>query len=312
MPGTTEKRAILAKIESNYGVDPTPAGATDAIICRITNWQPLDVGLAGRERLALPYLGRFHSKVAIKRALIELEVELTGAAAAGTAPPWGPLLRACGMSEAISAGVSVTYAKISASFESVAIYANIDGMQQKLLGTRGTWRLVFVNEQIPVLRFRFLALYAAPTDTALPALTLTAHQQPVPMNKTNTTAIQVHSYACGLHELEIDNADSVDYVQFPGGSEQVFFTARSPVARLTLERPTIAQKDYFGAVTGDTSGNITLVHGAGAGRICTITAGQVRLTNPRFGEHRGVPTLSMDAELAPSVAGNNELSVVFT
>jgi hypothetical protein len=84
-----EKRAVIAKIEGTYGTDSVPTGAANALIVKNLDWTPLSPGYAARDNLALPYLGRFASKTAIKRGMIEFDVELTGAAAAGTAPPWG-------------------------------------------------------------------------------------------------------------------------------------------------------------------------------------------------------------------------------
>jgi hypothetical protein len=179
-----ERRALIGKIEGTYATDSAPTGAANALIVRNLDWTPLSPGYAARDNVALPYLGRLSSKTAIKRGMIEFDAELTGAAAAGTPPPYGALLRACGLSETIVASTSVTYAPISAAFESVSLYANIDGLQQKLLGTRGSCALRFRNEEIPLVHFRLLALYAVPTDTALPTLTLTPYQAPVPVNKT--------------------------------------------------------------------------------------------------------------------------------
>jgi hypothetical protein len=140
-------------------------------------------------------------------------------------------MRACGMSETVSGGVSVTYAPISAAFESVSLYANIDGLQQKLLGCRGSAALRFRNEEIPLVHFRLLSLYAVPTDTALPTLTLTAHQQPVPVNKTTLVTSSLHGYSFGFQEADVDVGNVFDYQSFPNGSEQVFITDRA------LERP---------------------------------------------------------------------------
>jgi hypothetical protein len=309
-----KKRAVLAKIESSYGVDPTPAGATDAVLCRITGWRPQEVIYASRADIAIPALGRFASKTAYQRAEIDLEIEVSGAAAAGTAPPYGPILRACGLSETIVAVTSVTYNPISAAHESVAMYVNIDGMQQKLLGMKGSVALVFRNEEIPFYRFRGMALYAIPTDTALPSLTLTAHQAPVPVNRTNTTTASLHGYSFGLQELEIDLGCDVQYLSLPaGGSNKVLIANREPTGRVVIEHPTIAQKDFHTLVTSGATGSLSVAHtGGGAGKVLTLTAAQARLTNPQVGAVKGIRTLSLGLELAPSVALNNELSIAYT
>jgi hypothetical protein len=307
-----EKRAIIAKIEATYGTDPVPTGASNAVLVKNIQWRPEQVTYASREQVALPSLGRFSSKTATKRAEIEFDVEVSGASAAGTPPPYGALLRACGMSETVVAVTSVTYAPISAAFEGVTIYVNVDGLQQKLIGCRGSVQLMMRNEDIPVFHFRFIGFYSTPTDTALPTLTLTSHVAPLPMNKTNTTPITLHGFACGLQEADFDAANAVDYQSFPGGSEQVFLTNRLPTGRVVIEHPTIAQKDYFSIVDSGATGLFTFTHGTVAGNKMQFNGAQARLTNPRRGNIRGIATLEMDIEHAPSNTLNDDWSIVFT
>jgi hypothetical protein len=307
------KRHLLAKIESSYATDPTPTVGSNAMIVKnLQGPNPVTLSYASRADIALQGFGRLSSKTAHTWREISFDVEISGASAAGAAPPYGPLLRACGLSETAVPSTSVTYAPISAALESVTLYVNRDGMQYKMTGCRGSVAIVFDNEGIPVYRFRFIGLYAVATDTALSALTLTAWQTPMPMNRTNTTGIQLHSYACGLWSASIDLANALNYVPFPGGSEQVFITNREPAGAVTIEYPTMTQKDYDSIVVSGATGNFTLAHGSGAGRVMTLTAAQTRLTNPREGDVRGVRTLSMDLELAPTLALHNELSIAYT
>lgn len=310
------KRAILAKIEGTYGTDSTPSGGSNAMLVKNLQVVPLEAQYASREGIALPAMGRFSSKTANVMASVSFDVEMTGANAAGTAPPYGCLLRACNLSETIVANTSVTYAPHSnqAASEGVSIYAHTDGMRQKILGWRGSVAAVFANEDIPVFRFRGMGFYSTPTDTALPSLTLTPWQAPLPMNRTNTPTIGVHSYAAGLWNATFDLGNQVNFVPFPGtnGSNQFMIVDRRPVGSVELELPTIAEKDYFSIVASGATGSTSIVHGTAAGNIVTITAAQSRLTNPRYGNQRGVKTLQMDLELAPSNSLNDEISIAFT
>jgi hypothetical protein len=102
MPLLQRKRVILAKIESSYGVDPTPTGAANALLVRNLNVTPQDADFADRN-LVRPYLGRSEQLPAAIRGTLDFEVEMAGAGTAGVAPGYGPLLRACGFSEALLA-----------------------------------------------------------------------------------------------------------------------------------------------------------------------------------------------------------------
>ena len=94
----TRKRTILAKIESVYGTDPTPTGAANAILIKNINITPMETNLVDRDNIKA-YLGNNPQVLAAVYVKVDFEVELAGSGTAGSAPAWGPLMRACGFSE---------------------------------------------------------------------------------------------------------------------------------------------------------------------------------------------------------------------
>ena len=58
-------------------------------------------------------------------------------ALAGTAPPYGDALLACGLAETIVASTSVAYNPVSAAFSSATIECFIDTIKHQMLGARG-------------------------------------------------------------------------------------------------------------------------------------------------------------------------------
>lgn len=307
------RRAILAKIEATYGTDPTPTGAANAIITKNFKVRPQVQDQASRNDIDLPWLGSLVGIPANTHMEMEFDVEVTGASAAGTSPPYGPLLRSCALGETLVAVTSVTYAEISSAFESSTIYGNIDGMLYKMTGCRGTVALNMKVGEIPTWHFKMVGLYNAVTDIALPSLTLTAWQDPLPVNRTNTPTFTLAGYAAGLWSMMIDLGRTTPYVPFAAtGSEQVFVTRRQPTAKFVIEHPTIAQKDFYLLAKNGTAGALSCIHGTGAGKILTITAAQLRLMNPNRADQQGVSTLELDGEFGQTVAGNNELTFAFT
>lgn len=102
MPLLARKRVILAKIETTYGVDPTPTGAANAILLRNLSITPQEADLTDRD-LVRPFIGRSEQLPAALRVMAEFEVEIAGAGTAGQAPGYGALLRACGFAETLTA-----------------------------------------------------------------------------------------------------------------------------------------------------------------------------------------------------------------
>jgi len=101
MPLLTRKRLILAKIESTYATDSSPAG-TDAILVRNLDITPIEADVVSRD-LIRPYLGNYDQLLAQTRVSITFQVEMAGSGTGGTAPKFNSLLRACGLAETLLA-----------------------------------------------------------------------------------------------------------------------------------------------------------------------------------------------------------------
>lgn len=310
MPLLTRKAIILAKIESVYGTDSTPTGAANAVLVRNVNLNPLDAQFVDRA-LVRPYLGNSERLPAAKSAALEFEVEIAGGGAAGTAPKYGPLLRACGLSETISAGVSVTYAPVSAAFEAVTIYMNQDGVLHKLTGARGNVSLSLNALQIPVYKFRFVGIYTQPTDTAQPSPDFTAFVKPLVVNKVNTPTFTLHTFAGVLQQLELDLANQIVFRSLVG-FEGVLQTDRQASGRVSMEATTVAAKNWWAAIEAATTGALALTHGIAAGNTVALAAPNLQITDPTYADSDGIVMLNANAALIPSSAGNNELTITVT
>ena len=311
MPLLGRKKIVLAKIETTYGTDATPTGAANAILVRNLNLTPQESDFADRN-LIRPYLGRSQQIPAGIRAVLEFEVELAGSGAAGTAPGWGVLMRACGHSETVAAGVSVTYAPISASFESATIYFNVDGVLHKLTGSRGTMSLQMQVKQLPVFKFTITGIYNTVTDTAAPTPTYTIFQTPLPVTNVNTTPFTLHGYSAVMSELSMDVSAQIVHRTLVGGSEQVLYTDRQPQGSITIEATTVAAKDWWTAAKNSTTGALAITHGTAAGNKVAIAAPNVQLTKPTYTDLDGIQMLQMGMNLMPGSSGNDEYTIVCT
>jgi hypothetical protein len=301
------KRLLLAKIEVTYGTDPVPTGAANAVIAHWSNFpEPANSDYVDRQVLK-PWLGRSQQFVANSKVNLPFDVEIAGSGAAGTAPAWGPIARMCGFAETLNAGVSAVYNPISASEESATLYYNLDDLQQKVTGARGSLGITVQAGQVPYINIAGMGLYAVPTDTAIPAPTFTAWQTPLVVNKVNTPTFTLHGFAAVLRELKLDMKTGLVYRDWVN-SKKVDIGGRAPDGSVTIELPSIAAKDYFTAMQGNTLAALQLIHGTVAGNIVQLDAPQVQVTNPRFASESGLALLTLDLALVPS-AGNDELTI---
>jgi hypothetical protein len=307
------RTVILAKIESTYGTDPTPTGSANAI--QVSNLQisPLSANKVSRD-LIRPYLGNSQELVTDKHIMIDFDVEMAGSGALGVAPAYGPLLRACAMSETITASTKVEYDPVSSGFESLTFYINTgndagsSGIFHKITGSRGTVTLDVSNKQIPKFKFKFLGKYNAVTDATVPTPVYTAWQIPQVANNIYTTAFSLFSYAGILESLNIDIGNQVDFRSLIG-SEVVQMTDRKTTGTVIIQEPTVATKDFYSLVDSNTNGVITITHGTTTGNKVKIDLPNCDLTGVTHSENLGIRMLNLPFNAVPTNAGNDEFKI---
>lgn len=301
------KLAILAKIETDYGVDATPTGAANAIQASEVSLTPL-AGEEVKRDLMLPYLGNQGSILVGDYVELQGQVEIAGAGAAGTVPGYGVLLRACTCAETIEAGTSVTYEFTSSGEESATLYANLDGVLHKLLGARGTATLNIAPKQIPRFTFTVRGLLVPAVDAALPAVTLTLFQTPLNVSKANTPTFSLHGYNAIAESLSLDFGNTIE-VRNLIGEDSIQRTDRQSTGTMVLEAKSIATKDWFAIARSHAVGPLSVVHGTTAGNIVEFAAPAVQIGRPTYGNTQGITNMSLPLMLKP-VTGDDELAII--
>ncbi len=300
------KLALLAKIETVYGTDATPTGAANAVLATNVNFTPLEAEEVSRD-LLLPYLGNPGVVLAGVYAKIEFEVEVAGSGTAGTAPAYGPLLRAAGFAETVTAGTSVVYNPISGSFEALTLWGNFDGVKHVLLGCRGNVSASFEPKKIPRFKFSFVGMLGTIADAALPSTTLTAWKTPLTVSKASTPTLTVHGSAAPAESFSFDMGHQVE-PRFLIGAESIELSDRSAKGTLVVEASPLATVDWFQRAKDRTRGVLQLVHGVSAGNIVQIDAPAVEIGKPTQGQTQGILNYSLPLSFCTS-AGNDELTI---
>lgn len=308
------KKAILAKIETVYGTDSTPTGSANAMIATDFRITPI-AGSTVSRNLEQPYMGAQEEQVVGEHVEVSFKVELAGvgAGAAGPdAPPlWGPLMRACGNAEVITADTSVAYHRVSEGFESVTIYTNIDGRQHKLLGARGNWTLSGASKEFAYLNFTLRGLLVAPTDTALPTVDTTDWAEPLKVSDANTD-FTIAATARVLRSFSLDAGNQV-VPRHLVGQEEIMITDGSANGQFVIPSVALSAYNPFAAAIARTKAAVVLTHGTVAQNIVTVT---VPLAQPRqgiqIGQTDGVEEWTVPYLAIPSSDGNDDYSIVCT
>ena len=306
------KRLILVETESSYGSDPTPTGA-DAVLVRDLSITPQSSDVVSRD-LIRPYLGASQQLLANTKVECTFSVELAGSGTAGTAPQYGKAIQACGLSETVAAGTSVTYEPESSSFNSVTIHYNIDGVRHKVTGCRGNLTLNASVGEIPSLDFAFTGIYNAPDDTALPTPTYSNQDDPLIFKNGNTSSFALLSYAGALQSISMDLGTSLVYRELVGGTKEVLITDRAVSGSVSIEAVLMATKDFFAAAVDDDAalGNLQFTHGATAGNIVQFTSSKVDIGDVSYGDQDGIAMLEIPYTCVPDSAANAEFDLIYT
>lgn len=310
MPLLTRKRLILAKSEETYATSAAPAGS-DAVLVTNLEVEPLAMELIEREIID-GNLGNRDNVVGQRMVNVKFSVELAGSGTAGTAPRWGPVIKACGFNETVTGGNTVTYAPVSSSFSSCTLDFYNDGIRQLVTGCRGTFSLEMSAGEIPTLAFEMMGLYAAPTALANVSPTYTAQAAPVAVNADNTTAVSVHSYSACMNAFSLQVANEMVFRQLAGCTKEVIIPDRKPTGEITIELPPLGTKDYFTIASAQTKGAIGWQHGQTAGNIVTFNAATSAFDSPTYEDADGIQHLKLPFRPIPTSAGNNEFSLVLT
>ena len=305
----TRIAALLAKVETTYGVDPTPTGAADAMYVYDLNITPME-NVRFERKPVRPFFGDDVPAIGGTPVKVEFSIPIAGGGAAGTAPGYDPILRACARSKTVNAGISVVYAPISAAFESATLYANKAGVNHIVTGFRGNAKVEFNHEQIPMYKVSGIGIYNTPTDTAVPAITIGATwPKPLVQNKVNTATFTLAGVSAILQKLSYDPGVVVDWKDWVNLTEQVRVTDKPKVTgSVSLQADTIAVKDWFTAAKNATTAAIQVIHGTSGGNKWQLDAATCIVTNPKYADANGILMLEMGIEFYPSGAGNDEFS----
>lgn len=318
MPRLIRKTAILAKTEVTYGTDSVPTGAANAILVSNASF---NLAYNNVERNFIrPFFGGSGQLAGTRFVECSFEVELANSGTAGTAPAWAPLLRACGMAEAVLASPArVEYTPVSASFSSVTIYYHIDGVRRVALGCMGNVEFMLNEGAAPMLRFTFAGLDGGRTAVADPTVTLTAFRAPQVVTDVNSGDINLGAtYSAGVlssgtaypsRGLSINLQNTVSRKAILGG-QAVQISDRNVQAQCQLDLTAAQEVSFLTDINANTNTTLGFSHSTGAGVGILLHAPQVQRIDPTDTEYEGDVHMAMNLRLTPTTSGNDELRLV--
>lgn len=320
----TRNTFIRALLETEYGEAQGSWSGTPVIL--VSNPDQRIVRDVVPRELVRPWLGGSEHLIGARVSEISFDVELAGSGTLGTAPAWGPLLRACGMAQTIfddPAGPTnrVEYTPVSTAMDSIAFMYIKDGIHYTCRGARGNVDFTLDAYQRPMMKFRFVGFdtIAGTTAASFGGSSYTAWQRPVVVSDGNSGDIRLGgTYADGIvsggtvlpsRGINFDLGNQVEHIKLLGG-ESVDITNRDATGNISVALTAAQELTWRTDINANTTLSLGFNHGTTAGHRIAIFAPNVQRIDPQNEDFQGRALIKAELRLLPSGNGNNEVRIV--
>ncbi|WP_297340955.1 hypothetical protein [Pseudophaeobacter sp.] len=303
-----EKRVLFA-LEGVYGDDAGPNGAANAILAQDVTYKPME-GQDKERDLEQPGMSASGTIPTELHSTLSFTVDLSASGVAGTAPAWGPLLRACGVAETIAVGTSVTYTSVAQGHEAGTFHLNIDGTRYVMRGSRGKAELMLDAQDTPKIKFDFTGLFDLPSAVAPPTVDLLSWVEPLVVSHQNTPTFSIDSVDFVMKTAKLNLGNKVES-RFLVGAERVLITDKSELFETTVEAKPLGDYNPFQKALAMAQVPVEMVHGTEAGKIVTLSLPTAQMQRPSIGQSQGVKEWPL--RLVPRAAAlNSQWSLTLT
>ncbi len=295
-------KLLLAKNEVTKGTDIVPVPASNAV--RIKSAVVAVTGDNIARPVVKPTMGELAHLIGKKMMTLTIELELKSGGALGTAPDFGPLLRACARDEDITASTSVEYLPLTESHEAASLYWYEDGLLWKFIGAEGNVSLSHAMNDIDVLTFVMSAPYLEPTTVAYPGGE--TYNTTVPVVASSADIISEGGVIkVGSFDLDFGNVIEEHYTT---GQHEFTVDDHQPV--MTLTKDSVSTIADWTALMAETDVALSVIIDGGVGRKVTISAPVARRKGITGGERGARHTREIEYGLYES-SGDDQVSLLF-
>lgn len=317
MPPYMIQRGIMAaKIEASEGVKETLAGA-NAFMAYNIKFDP-DHKPNKRDPVR-PTFSQVQQPPGFRSGKLSFGTDLLGAAAAGTAPFWGPLAKGAAMGETIVGGVSVTYIPASAAIPSLTLAryltdeANaLNAKIEAVWGARLNLKYALEVGKPGLLNWEATGGDWDETDgTLLTGIPIPTILPPSVLGITVT----LDSVALAFAKLDIDLGNKLVLLTDPAkssGHAPARISDREPKLTVDPLACLIATKDFMGLWRNASQVAFSIVLGTVAGNVHTLTAPKCQITDIKEQPRDNYLARQFTVALNMNTAGDDEFSHAIT
>lgn len=295
---------LLAKVEADAGVDAAPVAA-DAVRCAEINPEVDGINL---ERLDISTLSALQEKLINKKIRMSITVHLKGSGAAGTAPEWGPLARACGLKQTLTPATRAEYkpTNTASEMESVTLYLYKDGLLWKVVGAMGNMRVNYESGNYVNATFDMEGKYESVEDTAMVASPVYDDLDPIQVQEAGLTfgdwddavapSFSFNTGATITDRLDINSEE---------GIHSKIITARDPRWEASIEAVLETENSFWADFLALDTAALAVAHGAETGNIIEFAAPKASFSAPRTSNNNSILMYDLGGQLLENTGADN-------
>lgn len=206
---------------------------------------------------------------------------------------WGAIASGVTLRTAANATTTVTTA-VQTNVPSLTILSNLDTLERRTLGARGSFRLSGDNSQALQFEFTFLGQVGAHTDAAPPSLTgLSTIAPPRLVGAVVGVGIGADFLRLPTKRIELDMAGQVGMrgdANQPGGDIGSDISTREPILRVTFDKVGFGSANLLTRLQQGTTVRFACKFGTTAGNTMVLAAPRCQIESIEDGNDNGIAT----------------------
>jgi hypothetical protein len=231
-------------------------------------------------------------------------MEMMGSGSAVTLDPClAALLQCCGFK--LATGVYAPCHPVDQKTCTISVHQ--DGTLKQLHGCAGNVKIEGEWGKPAYANFDLKGIWQAPTDVALPAVSLPTVVAP-PVKACTFTLDGVTPYIPGFSFDMGAKVEARESIAAPEGVLHYYVADRDPVITLSPEAQTVAAYDWFGKWTAYTQLAFSLLVGSATNNKFTLAAPKLQIRSPKEGDRNGRLVHEIDC-LCCTNAGDDEVTI---
>ena len=235
-----------------------------------------------------------------------VDVNAKGSGAAGATPSYGEILKACGLTETITASTDVTYTPAS-SFVSGTALAYLDDYKREVTGIAGTFTFGGKVGEIPKFSFALKGFTTlAETLEANPSVTLDPNENLV---IKSITAVTVGGSSIEMEDFMFDFGVDIQEVYGTGGHKEYYISDYKPTLKVSAIK-TKGNSAHWTELNDNSQKSVVITLGTVAGNIIEFTAPFCQPTDVSESDENGKVKYDRTWACENSAGGDN-FSIVF-